>query len=52
MPFSALSTTKVFKNGCTLPPDTTFKGYQSVVVQDIIIMADNIKFRKEVYYSL
>lgn len=34
-----------------LPPDAVFKGYKSVVVQDIIIRADNIKFRKAVYYS-
>ena len=34
-----------------LPPDAVFKGYQSVVVQDIIIQTDNVKFKKEIYYS-
>lgn len=34
-----------------LPVDAVFKGYQSVIVQDIIISTDNIEFKKEVYYS-
>jgi hypothetical protein len=34
-----------------LPNDAVFKGYQSVIVQDIIIQADNIEFKKEVFYS-
>lgn len=34
-----------------LPADAVFKGYQSVVVQDIVIRPDNIKFKKEIYYS-
>ena len=34
-----------------LPSDVKFKGYQSVVVQDIVIRTDNIKFKKKVYYS-
>jgi hypothetical protein len=34
-----------------LPPDAVFKGYQSVVSQDIIISSDNVEFKKEVYYS-
>ena len=34
-----------------LPPDAIFKGYKSVVVQDVIIRTDNIKFKKAVYYS-
>jgi hypothetical protein len=34
-----------------LPKDAIFKGYRSVIIQDIIISADNIEFRKEVYYS-
>lgn len=34
-----------------LPNDIVFKGYQSVIVQDIIITADNIEFQKEVFYS-
>ena len=34
-----------------LPADAVFKGYQSVIVQDIIIQPDNIKFIKSLYYS-
>ncbi len=34
-----------------LPPDAIFKGYQSVVVQDIVITTDNIEFKKKIYYS-
>jgi len=34
-----------------LPPDAEFKGYQSVVVQDISIKTDNIEFKKRIYYS-
>jgi hypothetical protein len=34
-----------------LPDDAEFKGYQSVVVQEIIIKTDNVEYRKEIYYS-
>jgi hypothetical protein len=34
-----------------LPPDAEFKGYESVVVQDVIIKTDNILFEKAVFYS-
>jgi len=34
-----------------LPSDAKFNGYQSVVVQDIIIKTNNIEFKKEKYYS-
>ena len=34
-----------------LPDDAEFKGYQNVVVQEIIIKTDNIEYRKEIYYS-
>lgn len=34
-----------------LPEDAIFKGYKTVIVQDISITTNNIKFRKEVYYS-
>lgn len=34
-----------------LPDDAVPAGYQDNVVQDIIIKSDNVKFRKEVYYS-
>lgn len=38
-------------NKDTLPKDVIFKGYQSVVVQDILIIPNNIEFKKEIYYS-
>jgi hypothetical protein len=34
-----------------LPGDAEFKGYQSVVVQDVKVISENIEFKKEVYYS-
>jgi hypothetical protein len=34
-----------------LPPDAEFKGYESVVVQDLVIHTDTIRFLKEKYYS-
>jgi len=34
-----------------LPEDAYFLGYTDKVVQDILVISDNIKFRKEVYYS-
>jgi len=34
-----------------LPADAEFKGYQDVVVQEIIIKTDNVKYMKEIYYS-
>lgn len=34
-----------------LPDDAKFQGYQTVVVQDIVIKTDNIEFKKKVYYS-
>jgi len=35
----------------SLPPDAEFKGYEDVVVQDLIICTDNVLFHKEVFYS-
>lgn len=35
----------------TLPADAEFKGYEDVVVQDVIFRTDNILFRKEKFYS-
>jgi len=35
----------------TLPADAEFKGYEEVVVQDVHLRTDNVKFRKEKYYS-
>jgi len=34
-----------------LPEDAIFKGYRENVVQDLVIKTDNIKFKKEVFYS-
>ena len=34
-----------------LPVDAEFKGYQAVVVQDIQISTDNVRFLKEKFYS-
>jgi hypothetical protein len=34
-----------------LPPDAEFKGYQPVVVQDLLLRTDNICFRKEKWYA-
>ncbi len=35
----------------SLPDDVEFKGYQNVIVQEIIIKTDNVEYQKEVYYS-
>lgn len=35
----------------SLPADAQFKGYQEVIVQDIKIQTDNIRFKKAKYYS-
>ena len=34
-----------------LPADLEFKGYEDVVIQDLIIKTDNVKYRREIYYS-
>ena len=34
-----------------LPPDAEFKGYEDVVVQELHIRTDNVRFRKEKYYA-
>lgn len=34
-----------------LPPDAEFKGYEDVVVQDVVFRTDNVRFRKAKYYS-
>jgi regulator of replication initiation timing len=34
-----------------LPFDSEFKGYEFVIVQDILLKTDNVLFRKEKYYS-
>lgn len=35
----------------TLPPDAQFKGYEDVLVQDLRIECETIRFRKEKFYS-
>ena len=34
-----------------LPDDLIFKGYEELVIQDLIIITNNIKYRREVFYS-
>ena len=34
-----------------LPEDAEFKGYEPVIIQDLIIKTDNVRFLKEKYYS-
>ncbi len=34
-----------------LPGDLEFKGYEEVVVQNLIITTDNVKYLREIYYS-
>lgn len=34
-----------------LPRDAQFKGYEDKVVQDLIIKTDNVRFKREIYYS-
>ncbi|MGA7607276.1 MAG: hypothetical protein WCA79_15265, partial [Anaerolineales bacterium] len=34
-----------------LPWDAVFKGYEELVVQDILLKTDNVRFLKEKYYS-
>lgn len=34
-----------------LPPDAIFKGYETTIIQDIIITTENIAFEKAKYYS-
>ncbi len=36
----------------TLPPDAEFKGYEEVVIQDVVVRTDNVLFRKEKFYSV
>jgi hypothetical protein len=35
----------------SLPADAEFKGYEDVVVQDIVFRADNVCFHKEKYWA-
>jgi len=35
----------------TLPADAQFKGYEEVIVQDLVVKTDNVRFKKEKYYA-
>lgn len=35
----------------TLPADAAFKGYEDVVVQDVVVHTDNVCFHKQKYYA-
>src|SRR4051812_35358922 len=35
----------------TLPPDAVFKGYATVVVQDLVLRTDTVAFEQAVWYS-
>ena len=35
----------------TLPADAAFKGLEVVIVQDLVLRTDNVRFEKEVWYS-
>ncbi|MEA3308974.1 MAG: transposase [Chloroflexota bacterium] len=35
----------------TLPADAKFKGYAEVVVPDLVVKTDNVRFKKEKYYA-
>lgn len=35
----------------TLPADAAFKGYDDVIVQDLVLRRDTIRFRKQKFYS-
>jgi len=41
----------LFVDKSKLPDDAEFKGYESVVIQDLKIETNNIRFKKEKYYS-
>ncbi len=35
----------------TLPPDAAFQGYREVVIQDLVLRTDNVRFLQEVYHA-
>ncbi len=35
----------------TLPDDAEFRGYEAVVVQELIVTTDNVEYKREKYYS-
>lgn len=35
----------------SLPPDARFKGYETVVIQDLVLKTDNVRFRRAKFYA-
>src|SRR5215210_5243370 len=44
-------TERVAVDPATLPSDAVFKGYETVVVQDLVLRTDTVAFEQEVWYS-
>lgn len=44
-------TERVAVDPATLPPDAVFKGYETVVVQGLVLRRDTVAFELEVWYS-
>ncbi len=44
-------TQPLFVDPAILPLDAEFKGYDEVIVQDVVIRTDNVLFRKEKWYA-
>jgi hypothetical protein len=44
-------TERVAVDPATLPPDAVFKGYETVVVQDLVLHTDTVAFELAVWYS-
>lgn len=34
-----------------LPKDVVFKGYETTVIQDLVVKTDNVEFKRAIYYS-
>ena len=44
-------TERVVVDPATLPADAVFKGYETVVVQDLVLRTDTVAFEQEIWYS-
>lgn len=44
-------TERLVVDPATLPADAVFKGYETVVVQDLVLRTDTVAFEQEVWYS-
>jgi len=49
IPINRTETCKV--DPSILPADAEYRGYEPVVVQEILITTDNVEYRKEIFYS-